>query len=124
MTSISTYQPLNRTREENEEDSLLWKSNKLSEYSGGRPRGSSFLTRATSFMTWDTSDLSTKYNNNTEESQEEGYDYEAQNFSILSKKQSLQSLTGFTILPTIYGSNGSNFQSEDELSECSYVTGR
>ncbi len=114
----STYKPLNdrvtpkhannNNEEENEES--FWKRLKSSE-----SRGSfSMLTRATSFMTWDTSDTSTnKYN-----------DEEAQKFTLLSKKQSLHSLTGFTILPTIYGSTNDGPEDDALSDDCSYATGR
>lgn len=110
MTSLA-YRPEHDV--DDDEEYWLWKGN--SEIPSRK--SFSMLTRATSFTTWDTSDISTKYTINNKERDEE-----AQFTPLVSKKHSLQSLTGFTVLPTIYGST---YESEDDvLSECSYVTGR
>ena len=111
MPSLS-YLPVHDLDDE-EEEYWLWKGN------NAIPSRKSFsmLTRATSFMTWDTSDISTKYTTDNKE-----FDEEAQSSPLVSKKHSLQSLTGFTVLPTIYGTT---YEPEDDVfSECSYVTGR
>lgn len=81
--------------------------------------GLSLLTRATSFMTWDTTETSSRrkvsFCNDDEE---------AQIFPALLKRHSLHSLSGITILPTIYGStNKSGSPNDDDISECSYMTG-
>ncbi len=83
----------------------------------------SLLTRATSFMTWDTSDTFSR--KRWQPDRNDNDDEEAQKFPALLKRSSLQSLTGLTILPTIYGSTNEPCDADggDDVSEFSYMTG-
>eukprot|EP00551_Chaetoceros_affinis_P010720 CAMPEP_0203674010 /NCGR_PEP_ID=MMETSP0090-20130426/14602_1 /ASSEMBLY_ACC=CAM_ASM_001088 /TAXON_ID=426623 /ORGANISM="Chaetoceros affinis, Strain CCMP159" /LENGTH=354 /DNA_ID=CAMNT_0050539779 /DNA_START=62 /DNA_END=1123 /DNA_ORIENTATION=+ len=83
------------------------------------------LTRATSFMTWDTWDTSSRTRQQTRQQERYADDEEAQMFPALLKRVSLQSFTGLTILPTIYGSTNEPCDEDvgDDVSEFSYMTG-
>ena len=97
----------------------LKKNNKNAIRKSESRTGLSLLTRATSFMTWDTYDTSSRAK---QQSNYYNDDEEAQLSPRLLKRVSLQSLSGFMVLPTIYGS--ANEPCDDEnMSECSYVTG-
>ena len=120
-----SYQTTNRVQDVSFEK-ISDKSSERKEQTGAMKKSGSkatLLTRATSFMTWDTWDTSSRTRQFHQEKCDD--DEEAQMFPALLKRTSLQSLTGFTILPTIYGSTNKPYDEDvgDDVSEFSYMTG-